>query len=300
MKKILTVILAIVAFVAQASAQDIITKKNGEEISARVTEVGAAEVKYKQFGNENGPIYILSKSEIFMIVYQGGMKEMFNIPETAPVQTPQNLPQNQSPATVVGVGSQPQDDMPRTEKVRKLFVEGGLSVFISGDGYFGAAISVGYCLSPNDRLSLDLSMYFKDEKIGSFSYTWGGGMFYDGEISRSYTVSPVLLSWKHEFRLSQKLKLHVGPSIGINYLSAYDEYTTESHDVSKIEGIPDERRANKNLFTGGAVLGLEWRLFKPSGLGFNYVILANKPITFERMEISAITQLIKISYWWKF
>jgi hypothetical protein len=77
MKKVLTVILALAAFAVQAPAQDIITKKNGDEIKAKVTEVGTTEVKYKLFVNANGPTYVLSKSEIFMIKYENGDKDIF-------------------------------------------------------------------------------------------------------------------------------------------------------------------------------------------------------------------------------
>jgi hypothetical protein len=299
MKKIVSILVLILftGTISLVNAQDVITKKDGSEIRAKVTEVGVSEIKYKVFGNESGPTYTLPKSQIFMIVYQGGIKEVFNTPETAPVQTP---PQNKAPITGVGVGSQPKSSVPKTEKVRKFFVEGGFSTVILGDSYFGLAISGGYYISPNDRLSFDFSAHFNNEPIGTFSYTWGDEKFYDGEISRNYSISPILLSWGHEFRLSQNFNLRIGPSIGINRLSAYDSYTTKSHDVSRIEDIPDRLRVSKSLFTVGAVLGLEWKLFKPSGIGFNYGFFANKSTTFEIIEINTITQLIKISYWWKF
>jgi sRNA-binding protein len=59
------------------NAQDIITKVNGEEINAKVLEINANEVKYRKLGNETGPIYTLSKSEIFMIKYGNGDKDVF-------------------------------------------------------------------------------------------------------------------------------------------------------------------------------------------------------------------------------
>jgi len=48
-------------------AQDIITKTNGDEIKAKVTEVDINEVKYKKFENVSGPTYSIAKSDIFMI-----------------------------------------------------------------------------------------------------------------------------------------------------------------------------------------------------------------------------------------
>jgi hypothetical protein len=59
-------------------SQDIITKKNGEEIKAKVTEITGTEVKYKKFEYQTGPIYTVSKSEIFMVKYENGSKDILN------------------------------------------------------------------------------------------------------------------------------------------------------------------------------------------------------------------------------
>ena len=58
-------------------AQDIITLRNGDDIEALVQEIGMDEVKYKKFENSNGPNYTLKKSEIFMIRYVNGSKDVF-------------------------------------------------------------------------------------------------------------------------------------------------------------------------------------------------------------------------------
>ena len=69
--------------VASAFAQDIITLKSGEDIQALVQEIGDVDVKYKKFDNPNGPNYSLKKSEIFIIRYANGSKDVFvdNNPE---------------------------------------------------------------------------------------------------------------------------------------------------------------------------------------------------------------------------
>ena len=59
-------------------AQDIIIMKNGSEIQAIVQDVGIDDVKYKKFDNPSGPNYTLKKSEIFMIRYENGSKDVFN------------------------------------------------------------------------------------------------------------------------------------------------------------------------------------------------------------------------------
>lgn len=59
-------------------AQDIIVKKDGTVIQAKVSEIGTSEVKYKKWSNQDGPVYAIAKGEILAITYQNGEKEMFN------------------------------------------------------------------------------------------------------------------------------------------------------------------------------------------------------------------------------
>ncbi len=93
--KILFIALAVMGIAVTASAQDIITKKDGSELEAKVTEVTQTEVKYQRFDNLSGPVYTMPRSEIFMIKYQGGMKDVFGV-ETAPATAPATASQPQS------------------------------------------------------------------------------------------------------------------------------------------------------------------------------------------------------------
>ena len=68
-------------------AQDVITLKSGDDIQALVQEVGEVSVKYKKFDNPNGPTYVLSRSNIFMIRYANGSKDVFT-DNTASVAPP--------------------------------------------------------------------------------------------------------------------------------------------------------------------------------------------------------------------
>jgi len=77
MKKFILILISVFLFTA-VNAQDVIFKKNGDEINAKVEEVGVNEVKYKKFDNQDGPLYTLLKSEIFMIKFANGTKEVFN------------------------------------------------------------------------------------------------------------------------------------------------------------------------------------------------------------------------------
>ncbi len=78
MKTIKTFIFSIIlCFAFSSHAQDIIILNDGDEISAKVTEIGIDVVKYHKFENQSGPIYSINKDDVFMIRYQNGEKEVF-------------------------------------------------------------------------------------------------------------------------------------------------------------------------------------------------------------------------------
>ena len=77
MKRLILLAFLLVAGYS-AFAQDIITKKDGTDIKAKISEVGTTEVKYKNFSNLDGPVYTISKSDILMITYENGERDIFN------------------------------------------------------------------------------------------------------------------------------------------------------------------------------------------------------------------------------
>ena len=77
MKKILIVFIVLFSFDIIANAQDVIFLRNGDEIQSIVQEIGIEYVKYKKFDNQNGPIYNIAISDIFMIKYENGTKDLF-------------------------------------------------------------------------------------------------------------------------------------------------------------------------------------------------------------------------------
>ena len=64
------------------NAQDIITKQNGDDIEAKVLEILDSEIKYKKFNFLDGPTYTEKKSEILLIRYENGSKDVFTEKDT--------------------------------------------------------------------------------------------------------------------------------------------------------------------------------------------------------------------------
>jgi len=56
---------------------DNIIFKNGDELSAKVIEIATDVVKYKRCDNLDGPLISVQKSELLMIRYKNGSKEIF-------------------------------------------------------------------------------------------------------------------------------------------------------------------------------------------------------------------------------
>lgn len=75
--RVLFLLLLVCTTVFSASAQDMVVKKDGTIIKAKVIKVGSSEVEYKKWTNQNGPIYSISVNELLAINYQNGEKDMF-------------------------------------------------------------------------------------------------------------------------------------------------------------------------------------------------------------------------------
>ena len=78
MKKIFLSLIAIIASMILANAQDFVIMKNGDEIKAKVLEITMDEVKYRLYDEPDGVIYTVWKSDIIMIHYESGRSEVFS------------------------------------------------------------------------------------------------------------------------------------------------------------------------------------------------------------------------------
>lgn len=58
-------------------SQDTIYKRNGDIINAKVLEVDLKVIKFKKASNPDGPLFTMSKSQITLIQYNDGSKDVF-------------------------------------------------------------------------------------------------------------------------------------------------------------------------------------------------------------------------------
>ena len=75
MKKIIVIFIGILVVISGFS-QDIIYKTDGTEIKAKVFEITTEAVKFKNYNQQEGPLRNISLTEVFMIIYEDGTKEV--------------------------------------------------------------------------------------------------------------------------------------------------------------------------------------------------------------------------------
>ncbi|MCB8994620.1 MAG: hypothetical protein H6538_03320 [Bacteroidales bacterium] len=69
--------LVLFSFSSDLYSQDVILLRTGDEIKATVNEISNDIIKYRKFENPTGPFYTISKSDVFMIKYENGTREVF-------------------------------------------------------------------------------------------------------------------------------------------------------------------------------------------------------------------------------
>ena len=81
----LLLLLPLLALLAGAAhAQDLLTKRNGDEVPVKVVEITPTEVKYRRTDNPDGPLISIYKADVFLIRYANGTKEVFNSSAVVP------------------------------------------------------------------------------------------------------------------------------------------------------------------------------------------------------------------------
>jgi hypothetical protein len=76
--KSISLFFLIICTSIQIKAQDTLIMRTGENIQAKVIEIGMSEVKYKKLDNLNGPIFVILKSDLLSIKYENGTKDDYS------------------------------------------------------------------------------------------------------------------------------------------------------------------------------------------------------------------------------
>ena len=79
MKKGLISLLFLLSYgVWDAAAQDLIVKKDGTNVEAKVLEIGEKDIKYKKASHLDGPTYLVSVANVVYIRFEDGSTDIFS------------------------------------------------------------------------------------------------------------------------------------------------------------------------------------------------------------------------------
>jgi hypothetical protein len=138
MKKLFYFLLLLLGIGRTLHAQDLLTKRNGEEIAVIVMEVTPTEVKYRRFDNLNGPLFSVRREEVFMVKYINGTKQLFDqpvvppTPVAAPATTPAASLPTPPPAAELGGVLVPGDEIDDMQTVSLDGPRVGCTVLLGG------------------------------------------------------------------------------------------------------------------------------------------------------------------------
>lgn len=111
MKKGLITLLSLLSCgLWSATAQDLIVRKDGTRVEAKVLEIGEKEIKYKKASHPNGPTYLVSVANVVCIRFEDGSTDIFSQADydrlAAEAENPapqtQTLPRRSAPSAYAG------------------------------------------------------------------------------------------------------------------------------------------------------------------------------------------------------
>ena len=210
---------------AIAFSQDIITKKNGDDIKAKVTEITDAQVKYKKWESLDGPVYNIPISDVFMVKYENGKKDFFgnNQPVTSSASKP-------APTTSKTVSSQPTS---YPEKKYKGEIIGGAVMTTIGPLSLGSGIFLTLAgIGLNNLSFVDVN--------GNLEYYDGTGYIIGGAV---LLASGVALTVAGPIELSKGLKhkrAALGQPVTMRFIPISSRFDNTFHahlNQTKLAGI---------------------------------------------------------------
>lgn len=168
--KSLLSILTAALFATSSYAQDVISLKSGNKLSAKILEINTSEIKYKRFDNPNGPTYVVSKSDIQKIVYENGTVDLLGSPavteapndsivKTTPAPKVKSYVTKKKKKAIIGFNLVlPTSTWPATALSNM-----GTTSFLKGQGHdvtsYGLGLTIDFPVSKNFNIFFDGNTY---------------------------------------------------------------------------------------------------------------------------------------------
>jgi len=199
-------------------SQDLITKKDGTDIQAKVLEVNISEVKYKKFDNIEGTTFKILKSDIVLIRYQNGTKDIFTNQQPSTVSNQTN-PVSSSPTYPNSTKSPSYIQESKEESsVFNLYYQLIASVPIGNfaDNNFGGGAKFGFGIGGDGINSMPSTKSIRFSVMFSSSWSYNAGSNSDGTSNWAYSCL-----WIYPGVIMQmgnpNLSFYTHLNLGLNY-----------------------------------------------------------------------------------
>lgn len=184
-----------VAFAGICHAQDVLLKKDGSTILAKVLKITETEVEYKDFNNQDGPTRVISIANLQAINYQNGQKETFSEQTTNPAQKPDivtnetvtKFSNDQQLMQMYNMGKLPSSPEQMQKKAKRLKIAGWT---VGGVLFVGGVVAFGF-MHADCESYYDYEDHYHDIPLGiGFSSiaagiaTWSGCYFRARKLER--------------------------------------------------------------------------------------------------------------------
>jgi len=252
MKKLLLSISFLAATLLSV-AQDVIVTKSADEIQSKVLKVSDNEVEYKKWSNPEGPTYVMKVSDVFMIKYQNGEKDVFTDKQVASGQ----LTTEDKSASGTGSGGAKKE-----KKNRFSIVVGYVTQSVvptndkklyswCGDKKFSNGIMLG--VSWNKEVNKGFGYEFCAfgfetffEKYSGETYDMYGNVWtYSGNVvCRDFYFSPAKFQYRYKFGKNFAISVLTGPTIDLAMSHVY--YTNYQQGFNSLSQTDSYNMFNKN------------------------------------------------------
>ena len=107
-KGLISLLFLLSCGVWDAAAQDLIVKKDGTNVEAKVLEIGEKDIKYKKASHLDGPTYLVSVANVVYIRFEDGSTDIFSqedydrLAAEAKNPAPQKQPKRSAPSAFAG------------------------------------------------------------------------------------------------------------------------------------------------------------------------------------------------------
>ena len=186
-------------------AQDIIVKKDGSTIQAKVLKVTQSEIEYKKISNPTGPSYTISTKELQCINYENGSRDTFVSENFNPgIVTNETATQYSDDKKLLGMVYSMNPKKAKTLKIVSYTVGpalliGGISLVALGNawgidaGSDGLPPFIAGCVISAGGIALSTICYCKARKLENAAFTVHSAPLY-----------------QHEFKVGKSSNLMVG------------------------------------------------------------------------------------------